>query len=104
MQPDTYGARTLAELPTHPASYRRDAYRRTCLNMISTGVHKWGFVIYRCTYDNDELWNRYLTQLKGFYHADLVENRRAELLEQYLDCVVIEDRAALDNASRAECP
>ncbi|GKT90281.1 hypothetical protein Ct61P_08131 [Colletotrichum tofieldiae] len=84
------------------ADYDRDAYKRTCLNMLSTGVHKWGFVIYRCTYDDDELWNRYLAQLKSFCHDELVEERRAELLEQYLDWVVIEDRATLDNASRFE--
>ncbi|KAK2059003.1 hypothetical protein LY76DRAFT_512970 [Colletotrichum caudatum] len=70
--------------------------------MISTGIHKWGFVIYRCTYDDDELWSRYLAQLKEFYHSHLAENRRAELLEQYLDWVVIEDRPTLDNASRPD--
>ncbi|OBR11258.1 hypothetical protein CH63R_03554 [Colletotrichum higginsianum IMI 349063] len=102
MEPDTYAARTLAELPTHPSAYRRDAYQRTCLNMISTGIHKWGFVVYRCTYDDDELWNRYLAQLKSFCSANLLEKRRAELLEQYLDWVVIDDRATLDNASQPE--
>ncbi|TQN70328.1 hypothetical protein CSHISOI_05147 [Colletotrichum shisoi] len=44
MKPDTYGARTLAEPPTH--------------------------------------WNRYLAQLKSFCSANLLEKRRAELLEQ----------------------
>ncbi|KAL0945014.1 uncharacterized protein CTRU02_202901 [Colletotrichum truncatum] len=78
------------------------AFRHTCLNMISTGIHKWGFVIYRCTYEDDELWNRYLAQLKSFYHADLLEKRRAELLEQYLSWDIIEDRATLENASRLE--
>lgn len=102
MEPDNFDARTLAELPTHLSLYRRDVYQRTCLNMISTGIHKWGFVVYRCTYGDDELWDRYLTQLKRFCHNDLVENRRAELLEQYLDWVVIEDRAMLDNASRSD--
>ncbi|KAK2026124.1 hypothetical protein LX32DRAFT_642130 [Colletotrichum zoysiae] len=100
--PDTYGARTLAELPTHSVHYGQDAFQQTCLNMISTGIHKWGFVIYRCAYDDDELWNRYLAQLKSFYHDNLVKERRAELLEPYLDLTVIEDQATLDNASRFE--
>ncbi|WQF79052.1 hypothetical protein CDEST_04066 [Colletotrichum destructivum] len=104
MEPDNFDARTLAELPTHLSLYRRDIYQRTCLSMISTGIHKWGFVVYRCTYGDDELWNRYLTRLKRFCHDDLVENRRAELLEQNLDWVVIEDRVMLDNASRSDMP
>ncbi|KAF6815719.1 hypothetical protein CSOJ01_03399 [Colletotrichum sojae] len=70
--------------------------------MLSTGIHKWGFVIYRCTYDGDELWDRYLAQLKSLCHDRLVEEGRAELLEPHLDWVVIEDRATLDNASRVE--
>ncbi|KAF6827283.1 hypothetical protein CPLU01_09160 [Colletotrichum plurivorum] len=98
----TVNARTLEELPTHFAHYGVDPYRHTCLGMISSGIHKWGFVIYRCTYDDDELWDRYLAQLKSLCHDNLVEDRRAELLEPYLDWVVIEDRATLDNASRVE--
>ncbi|KZL86130.1 hypothetical protein CI238_09129 [Colletotrichum incanum] len=72
MEIDNFSARTLSELPTHPAAYRRDVYRHTCLD------------------------------LKSFCHADLVKHRRAELLEQYLDWLVIKDRATLDNAPRLE--
>ncbi|KAL0945001.1 uncharacterized protein CTRU02_202888 [Colletotrichum truncatum] len=79
------GGRRPANIPTHLALYRRDAYKHTCLNMIITGIHKWGFVIYRCTYDDGGLWNRYLMQLKSSCPANLVKNRRAELLEEYLD-------------------
>ncbi|KAF6817198.1 hypothetical protein CPLU01_13645 [Colletotrichum plurivorum] len=98
----TFNARTLEELPTHLAHYGIDPFGRTCLSMLSTGIHKWGFVIYRCTYDDDGLWDRYLAQLKSLCHDDLVEEGRAELLEPYLDWIVIEDRATLDNASRVE--
>ncbi|WYZ35401.1 hypothetical protein EsH8_X_000048 [Colletotrichum jinshuiense] len=104
MEPDTdiWGARTLEELPTHPSAYRMDAFQHTCLNMISTGIHRWGFVVYRCTYDDNELWDRYLAQLKSFYYSYLSKERCSMLLEQYLDWVVIDDRATLDNASRLE--
>lgn len=95
-------ARTLAELPTDLSEYDRDHFKHTCLSILTTGVHKWGFIIYRCTYDNDELWNRYLTQLKAFCHNRLVEKGRAELLEQYLEWTIVEDRATLENASRSE--
>ncbi|TDZ18889.1 hypothetical protein Cob_v008346 [Colletotrichum orbiculare MAFF 240422] len=102
MAPESLTARTLEELPTHLSSYgyHRDPFARTCLSMISTGIHTWGFVIYRCTYDDDELWDRYLAQLKSLCHDELVNDKRAELLEPHLDWVVVEDPATLDNASR----
>ncbi|KAK1845944.1 hypothetical protein CCHR01_11436 [Colletotrichum chrysophilum] len=92
---DNFDARTLEELPSQPGGYQRDIFSRICLNMIRTGYHKWGFVIYRCTYDDGELWNRYLAQLKQSCHEELVKGRRAELLEKYLDWVIIEDRDKL---------
>ncbi|KAI8261652.1 hypothetical protein K4K58_001115 [Colletotrichum sp. SAR11_239] len=99
---DNFDARTLEELPSQPGGYQRDIFSRICLNMIRTGYHKWGFVIYRCTYDDGELWNRYLAQLKQSCHEELVKGRRAELLEKYLDWVIIEDRDKLENASRSD--
>ncbi|KAF6844795.1 hypothetical protein CMUS01_00729 [Colletotrichum musicola] len=69
--------------------------------MFRTGYHKWGYVIYRCAY-GDDLWNRYLAQLKKNIHNDLVRAGRAEILEKYLQWDVIEDRDSLDNASKAD--
>ncbi|GJC99325.1 hypothetical protein ColKHC_08151 [Colletotrichum higginsianum] len=69
--------------------------------MIWTRYHRWGFVVYRCAYGDDDLWNRYIEQLKKNVHDELVHAGRAELLEQYLDWVIIEDRDTLNNASKA---
>ncbi|WYZ42284.1 hypothetical protein EsH8_V_001179 [Colletotrichum jinshuiense] len=99
---DNWGARTLSELPQHISGYNKDRHKFTSMGMIKTGYHRWGFVVYRCTYDDDDLWNRYLAQLKKNLYDELVEGRRAELLEQYLDWVVIEDRDNLQNASKAD--
>ncbi|KAJ3952891.1 hypothetical protein N0V92_010654 [Colletotrichum tropicale] len=97
-----FDARTLEELSNERALNHRDVFSNISLDMINTGYHTWGFVVYRCTYDDDDLWNRYLMQLKQFCHEELVKGRRAELLEKYLDWVVIEDRANLDNASKSD--
>lgn len=102
MEEDYFAARNIAELPRHRSSWKRDAFERTCANMRDLNYHTWGFVIYRCTYDDEDLWVRYLAQLKDFAHGYLVKTRRAELLEQYLDFHVIEDRATLENASRQD--
>ncbi|EXF82342.1 hypothetical protein CFIO01_01801 [Colletotrichum fioriniae PJ7] len=100
MEEEYFAARKIEELPMHRAAWKRDVFERTCAYMRDLNYPTWGFVIYRCTYDDEDLWVRYLSQLKDFAHESLVEKRRAELLEQYLDFHVIEDRATLENASR----
>ncbi|KZL85941.1 hypothetical protein CI238_06164 [Colletotrichum incanum] len=102
MERDNFDARTLAELPQHESGYLRDGLSFLSLAMIRTGYHRWGFVVSRGAYGDDELWNRYLAQLKKNVHDELVHARRAELLEQYLDWVIIEDRDSLDNASKSD--
>ncbi|WQF84627.1 hypothetical protein CDEST_09641 [Colletotrichum destructivum] len=99
---DTFGARTLAEMPQEPIiyDYLHDDLRFLFRSMIFTGYHRWGFVVYRCAYGDDDLWNRYIEQLKKNVHDELVRARRAELLEKYLDWIIIEDRDTLDNASK----
>lgn len=71
LTPTTWSGRRLADI----------AY-----GMKRSGFHRWGFVIYRTTYDDDKAWDRYLevlqlTRLRTLLHAgaDL-------LLEQYMDC------------------
>lgn len=99
----------------------------TAFRMKKTGFHRWGFVIYRTTYDDDEAWERYLEVLKLTARHSLVELGGDVLLEQYMECrwtllpslqlrtqprhclthippsgPVISDRATLDGASKAE--
>lgn len=101
MDRNCYAARTLEELPDHDFALRDDPLRFIPLSMLWSGYHRWGFVIYRCAYGDDDLWNRYLAQFKKNLHNELVDGRRAELLEKYLDWVVVED-PKLDGAPKAE--
>ncbi|KAL2210215.1 hypothetical protein CC79DRAFT_486036 [Sarocladium strictum] len=56
--------------------------------MRDTGFHKWGFVVYRAVYGDDELWERYIAALKIAVHQYLVHCGREHLLEQYADWTV----------------
>ncbi|GKT63621.1 hypothetical protein ColTof4_04792 [Colletotrichum tofieldiae] len=88
-------------IPRHRSHFSLDVFQHTFANIIDTKFYTWGFLIYRRIYDDDGLWHRYLTQLKTFAHNYLVEERRAELLEQDIGGVV-EGRATLNNASRLD--
>ncbi|KAI1376398.1 hypothetical protein F4677DRAFT_90826 [Hypoxylon crocopeplum] len=70
--------------------------------MRDTGFEVWGFLIYRCTYSDDDAWNRYVTCLKEDVHEDLDYLGRDYLMEQYAQWTVIEDKEALDGASKQQ--
>ncbi|KAL0933647.1 uncharacterized protein CTRU02_210446 [Colletotrichum truncatum] len=97
---DMSSAQVLSDLPQLLRDYKNDRFKHLAFSMVKTGFHKWGFVVYRCTYDDDDLWNRYLAQLKDNCRYHLEKYRVDKLLEQYLDWVVVENRDTLDNASR----
>jgi hypothetical protein len=60
---------------------------------------KWGWLIYRCTYGNDEAWSRF---------KQIIDQRSREIIADYdtpeaadsLEWTFVEDRGALDGASR----
>lgn len=62
---------------------------------------KWGFVIYRCTYDDDDQWKRFMDHLNTRVRLQLGEEDAAELFER-IDWDVQEDREALDGVSSGE--
>ncbi|WYZ42203.1 hypothetical protein EsH8_V_001098 [Colletotrichum jinshuiense] len=70
--------------------------------MKRSGFHRWGFVIYRVTYDDDAMWECYFEVLKLSARDVLVNEGGDVLLEQYMDWPVISDRATLDGASKAD--
>ncbi|KAI7784813.1 hypothetical protein LA080_009132 [Diaporthe eres] len=74
----------------------------TAFRMKTAGFHRWGFPIYRTTYDDDAAWQRYLEVLKFTARKYLVRQGGDVLLEQYMDWPVISDRATLDGASKAD--
>lgn len=59
---------------------------RTAYGMKRSGFHRWGFVIYRTTYDDDAAWERYVGVLKRTARSVLVDEGGDVLLEQYMDC------------------
>lgn len=60
--------------------------------MVETGLHQWGFVIYRCVYGDDDLWDRYLGYMKAVAGRCLDEERKRGLMEQYLKWTVMDNR------------
>lgn len=80
--------------------WRNSSFGPTVQYMKETKFHTWGFLIYRCaSYDNDTLWQSYLTHLKANIHEDLVFNGTDKLLEQYAQWTVI-DSSELSGATK----
>jgi len=65
------------------------------------GLRKWGFVIYRCTYDNDSAWDRFMQNLNARKDAVLRDTYDDEDLAQHLDWNVQQD-PSLDHATKDE--
>ncbi|KAK7999645.1 hypothetical protein PG990_012245 [Apiospora arundinis] len=70
-----------------------------CREMHEAGFEEWGFVIYRCTYGDDEAWNRYMKYFKAAIH-DILVSSKYEFLEAYARWTVVEDEADLQAASK----
>jgi hypothetical protein len=60
---------------------------------------KWGWVVYRCTYDDEATWQK-LKQWIIDEHRERTEDSDAPTLIDHLDMVFFEDRALFENASR----
>lgn len=64
-----------------------------------TGQRTWGFVIYRCTYGDDDAWARFMKIVNERVRESLEAYDTPELMET-LDWPVQEDRATLEGASK----
>ncbi|KAG8169242.1 hypothetical protein KVR01_001991 [Diaporthe batatas] len=65
-----------------------------------TGFFKWGFIIYRCDYSDDALFDRFVAYLRDQaedYHRLSHQDRTTGL---YLQWTVVQDRKALDGATK----
>ena len=62
---------------------------------------KWGFVIYRCTYQDDEAWERFKRIVLERTQEDMRESDAPEVADK-LEWTFVEDRAALDGVSRPQ--
>src|SRR5436305_4047404 len=62
------------------------------------GHRTWGFVIYRCTYDSDDDWNKFMEHLRHHIRQALEVYNGLDMMDS-LSLTVIEDRSILDDAS-----
>ena len=58
----------------------------------------WGLVIYRCTYDDNDAWSRFMEIVRRRAHDGLQKENAVEL-EQSLELTVVEDRDTLNQVS-----
>lgn len=71
-------------------------------SMQKTGFRKWGFRIYRCTYDDEAAWSRYVENLENELAEGLVATGANYMLAPYHKWTIVEDREALDGAAKAD--
>lgn len=60
---------------------------------------KWGWVIYRCTYNDDEAWSRFKNVVSHQAHELIAESDTPEIADS-LEWTFIENRDTLENASK----
>jgi hypothetical protein len=89
-----------------PTQSRRTPDRYTDFNdadnlerqMREDGHQKWGWLIYRTTYDSDEQWQAFLERFGYYVHATLEFHNGVDL-ESSLDIQVLSDRETLEGAT-----
>ncbi|PVI00235.1 hypothetical protein DM02DRAFT_614458 [Periconia macrospinosa] len=84
-----------APIPSEESSLR-DAYLSGM-----PAEHKWGWVIYRCTYTDDSAWARFRARVEKESRESLAESDVPEIAERMEWVWVDDDRNALDGASTA---
>jgi hypothetical protein len=60
---------------------------------------KWGFVIYRCTYRDDQAWNRFKQIVHTRTQDDMADSDAPEAADS-LEWTFVDDRVTLDGASK----
>lgn len=74
----------------------------TIRSMQKTGFRRWGFRVYRCTYDDDAAWDRYVANLENELKEGLEATGSDYMLTPYHEWTVVEDREALDGAAKGD--
>jgi 3-phenylpropionate/cinnamic acid dioxygenase small subunit len=57
----------------------------------------WGFITYRCTYGDDEKWDKFMDFLKARVKFCLEDDGAVDMYDR-LDWIVIENKETLDGA------
>ncbi|KAI1504254.1 hypothetical protein F5X99DRAFT_406323 [Biscogniauxia marginata] len=64
--------------------------------------HSWGFFVYRTTYTDQGLWERYTSYLRNAVLASVEEHEESEKLKSTFELIFKEDREALEGRSLEE--
>lgn len=81
---------------------KREPYGSFIAGMQETGYHEWGFIIYRTTYDDDDAFQRYIALLQQWTEQSLDRTGRKELLLQYHNFIIMDDKNLLDGATKVQ--
>lgn len=95
-------ATALPRLPDPNAGLGGYGLPSTIQSIQETGFRKWGFRIYRCTYDDDDAWDRYMGNLENRLEKALKVTGSDYMLTPYHEWTIVEDREALDGAPKEE--
>lgn len=80
-------------------SYHKEDMVRIRALLEQDPAAKWGFVIYRCTYENEDEWARFMDYLNTRTRLNLEEGGDEDLFER-IDWQVQEDRVKFIGATK----
>jgi hypothetical protein len=67
--------------------------------LIADGHRIWGFVVYRCTYDNDADWQLCMQRIRDYIGPSVKTSDGQDLLDERFKPTVMEDKNKFDGAS-----
>ncbi|KAJ3542583.1 hypothetical protein NM208_g4014 [Fusarium decemcellulare] len=92
---------TLQSIPQlNTSMMKQEPLSRLIRDMQESDFQRWGFVIYRCAYDNQSQWESYLEFLKAAVRDELQYRELETLLWPLLEWTIVEDEENLDGASK----
>lgn len=104
MDPDTsYFEHPTPRFPSHRTPHletQDNLADQISSHLLQIRHRKWGFVVYRCTYEDDNLWDLVLSRLKQYLRDSLSKFNGLNLLEIML-WTVFDDQEKFDDASTA---
>lgn len=75
------------------------AQRKILEDLAKLGHDKWGFVIYRCTYRDNQAWDRFKDIVRRRTLEDMADSDAPEAADR-LQWTFVDDEASLDGASK----
>lgn len=81
------------------SSYTDSAELKILGDLRQNKYTKWGWAIYRCTYNDDEAWTRF-KDIVNYQSRHFIAKSAAPEVGDYLEWTFIEDRDTLENASK----